>query len=307
MKNKYLLCLKLMAFILLLCSIVLSFSSCFFFSRENPYPYKGEYKELYTTAIYSIPNAEGYMHHGEGAYNSDIYIWEQDEYGRTLFAYCEDYGNQIFSLLICQGYDVSSVYFYPEVNYLLTFEDSEYLYESIDVESHLKSKTEDFYSENKVKLKSDNDWGKPIEKSKCVSYEITDHKVLDKKAFEFKSWQCNDVLNEYSKTLNLPNPSEVPHRTNKILQIDTEGRVLHEIHGVHQHYDNPDWSREDEYTYYDIVLWVITDAEGNYNKDTGILVIYSDANGANTDNVYNSVDIAEFKKANGWIYAYCTE
>ena len=66
------------------------------FNLENPYPYNGEYKELYTAAIYSIPDAKGYMHHGEGAYNSAIYVWEQDDYGRTLFSYCEDYSDQIF-------------------------------------------------------------------------------------------------------------------------------------------------------------------------------------------------------------------
>ena len=57
---------------LVLCSIILftcslGLSGCVF-NRENPFPYRGEYKELYTTAIYSIPDAEGYMYHGEGAF-----------------------------------------------------------------------------------------------------------------------------------------------------------------------------------------------------------------------------------------------
>jgi hypothetical protein len=100
---------------LLFCSTILftcsfGLSGCIF-NRENPYPYQGEYKELYTTAIYSIPDAEGYMNHGEGAFNSDIYIWEKDDYGRTLFAYCEDFSNQIFGLVISQTYDEKNVYF----------------------------------------------------------------------------------------------------------------------------------------------------------------------------------------------------
>ena len=140
----------------LLCSIVfftssLGLSGCIF-HRENPHPYRGGYKELYTTAIYSIPDAEGYMDHGEGAYNSDIYVWEQDDYGRTLFSYCEDYGNQIFGLIIAQAYDESNVYFYPDINYKLTIIDSEYSYEGAD-EDHLKNRTEDFYLENKENLK----------------------------------------------------------------------------------------------------------------------------------------------------------
>ncbi len=63
---------------LLSCGIVLFAYSCglsgCIFNLENPYPYRGAYKELYTTAIYSIPDTEGYMHYGEGACSSDIYV-----------------------------------------------------------------------------------------------------------------------------------------------------------------------------------------------------------------------------------------
>lgn len=76
--------LALSALFLTVC-MTLFFGSC---SLPITYAYTGEYKDLYTAAIYSIPDAVGYMDHGEGAYNSDIYIWEQDEYGRVLFAYC---------------------------------------------------------------------------------------------------------------------------------------------------------------------------------------------------------------------------
>ena len=115
-------------------------SGCLF-GGENPYPYRGEYKELYTAAVYSIPDAEGYMHHGEGSFDSDIYIWEQDDYGRTLFSYCEDYSNQVFGLVLCQAYDETDVYFYPDANYVLTLIDSEQVYKVIE-EDYLKNKTE---------------------------------------------------------------------------------------------------------------------------------------------------------------------
>ena len=137
--------------ILLILICLFGLSSCSF-NRENPYPYRGEDKELYTAAIYSIPDAEGYMHHGEGAYNPDIYIWEQDDYGRKLFSYCEDYGNQIFALVISQASDETNVYFYPDINYALTFIDSEYSYEGA-TDDHLRNKTEEFYMESKDELK----------------------------------------------------------------------------------------------------------------------------------------------------------
>ena len=268
--------------------------------------YRGEHKELYTVAVYSIPDAVGYMHHGEGTYNSDIYIWEQDDYGRTLFSYCEDYGNQIFGLIVSQAYDETNVYFYPGVNYTLTLLDYEHLYESVQ-EDHLKNRTEDFYLENKENLKEANDWNKPLDKSKCVSYPITDHKNLGKKIYSLSSVECNKILNAYSETLNLPNPSKTPHRSNSILQVDAEGKILHEIYGVHQHHDNPNWSKTDEYTSYSIVLWVITDKDGNYDKENGVMVMYSEANNSDESFIYNANDILEFKNQNNWVNILCGE
>lgn len=276
------------------------------FNRENPYPYRGEYKELYTTAIYSIPDAEGYMHHGEGAYNSDIYIWEQDDYGRILFSYCEDYSNQIFALVISQAYDENNVYFYPDINYALTLIASEYLYEGAK-DDHLKNRTKDFYLENKEKLKQENDWNKPLDKTKCVSYSITDHKVLEKKKYSLNSDQCNEILNEYTKTLNLRNPSKTPHRYNSVLQMDTTGKILHHIYGVHQHHDNPNWNKTGKYTSYSISLWVITDKDGNYDKENGVMVMYSKANESDRSFIYSAEDILEFKRKNGWVDLYCVE
>ena len=125
--------------------------------------------------------------------------------------------------MISQAYDENNVYFYPDINYALTIIDSEYLYEGAK-DDHLKNRTEDFYLENKEKLKDENDWNKPLDKSKCVSYPITDHKVLGEKIHSLNSTQCNEILNEYSKTLNLSNPEKYPHRYNSILQVDAEGK-----------------------------------------------------------------------------------
>ena len=256
-------------------------------NKENPYPYNGSYRELYTTAIYSIPNAVGYMNHGEGAYNSDIYIWEQDDYGRTLFSYCEDYGNKVFALVIMQSYDDTNAYFYPDINYRLTYIDSEYYYEGVD-EDYLMNKTKDFYLENKNQLKSINDWNQPLDKSKCVSHLITDHKVLDININKLDKNECNEILNEYTKTLNLDDSSNRPHRYNTVLQVDAEGKILHEIHGICQDY----W----------IFLWVITDKEGNYDKENGVIVMYSKGYESRISFIYDASTILEFKNKNGWKY-----
>ena len=155
--------------------------------------------------------------------------------------------------------------------------------------------------ESKDELKEKNDWNKPIDKSKCVFYTITDHKILGENIYSLNEVQCNEILNDYTKTLNLPNPEKSPHRYNNVLQIDADGKVLHEIYGVHRRYDNPDWENKNaEYTWYDIVLWVITDNNGNYDKENGVMVMYSKANESDHSFVYNADDILEFKNKNGW-------
>lgn len=297
---------KLISVFLLLISLF-GLSGCFL-NKENPWPYRGEHKELYTTAIYNIPNSVGCMHHGEGAYDADIYIWEQDDYGRILYSYCEDYSNRVFALLINQAYDDTSTFFYPDKNYALTYIDSECCYEGVE-KNHLKNKTYDFYLSVREKLKNDNDWNKPIDLKKCVSYSITNHKVIEKDTLQLNKDQCNEILNEYTKTLNFINPSSNPYRYNTILQVDSEGKILHQVIGNHAYYDKLEWNKWDpyakEYTYYDIVIWVITDLDGNYDKDKGILVMYSKENVSNYTFIYETSVIEKFKLINGWTYQYC--
>ena len=276
---------------------LLGLSGCLF-HRENPYPYWGEHKELYTAAIYSIPDAEGYMHHGEGAYPPDIHIWEQDDYGRTLFSYCEDYGNQIFALVLCQGFDETHVYFYPDANYVLTLIKSDSVY-PVTEGDYLKSKTEALYLEQGDRLKDENHWNQPLDRSKCVSYPITDHKVPGDGIYSLSEDQCDEILLAYTETLNLKNTENSPHRYNKILQVDAQGKILHEIRGVHQYYDN---RVSGKYTWFEITHWVITDQNGNYDKENGVRVMFSKANIRNSAFVYDAKDILEFKEKNNWVY-----
>lgn len=299
---------------ILLCGIVLltcsfGLSGCTM-NRENPYPYRGDCKELYTAAIYSIPAAEGYMVHDEGAFSSEIYVWEQDDYGRTLFAYCEDVYQNIFGLVIAQAYDEANVYVYPDINYVLTFTDPVTVPEE-ERDNSLKIRTEAFYSEAKDALKEKNDWNQPLDTSKCVSYSITDHKVWGDNVYSLHEDQCNEILNGYTETLNFVNPDDTPYRHSRVLQVDSEGRVLHEIEGSHTHYDRLEWNKWDPYakdfTYYDMILWVITDKDGNYDAEKGILVMYSQANESDNRYVYDAEDVLAFKKQNNWTNAYCGE
>lgn len=285
-------------FILLITILMFGLTGCL------PYDvsYKGQYKELYTTAIYSIPNAVGFMDHGEGTYDADIYIWEQDDYGRTLFAYCDDYSNQIFALVVSQCNDENNVYFYPDVNYALTMIESKYKYEAVD-DNHLKDRTKEFYEENKDDLKEKNDWNKPLDLKKCISFKITNQKILGENIFSFNENQCNDILNEYTKTLNLVHVEKKPYRGTGVLQVDSEGKILHEIHGIHRNFNKK--NDDSAYDFYSITIWVITDKYGNYSKETGIKVMYSKADEIDNTFIYSSSDILEFKSINGWTYSFC--
>ena len=49
----------------------------------------------------------------------------------------------------------------------------------------------------------------------------------------------------------------------------------------------------------------ITDLDGNYDKDKGILVMYSKENVSNYTFIYETSVIEKFKLINGWIYQYC--
>ena len=92
--------------------------------------------------------------------------------------------------------------------------------------------------------------------------------------------------------------------------MDSEGKILHEIYGDHSYYDKLEWNKWDpyakEYTWYDIILWVITDKDGNYDKEYGMLVMYSKANG-DCNFIYSASDILEFKNRNGWTNSYCND
>ena len=282
---------KLIAFFLA-ASIFFCSSGCLF-NSDNPYPYSGKHKELYTTAIYSIPDAEGYMHHGEGAFTSDIHIWEQDEYGRTLFSYCEDYADRIFALVICQAFDEENVYFYPDTNYVLTVMDSDLSYHISDAD-YLKTRTEAFYLENREQLKQENDWNTPLDQSKCVSYPITDHKTFETDALPLSAEQCNEILTAYSEKMQIRSTEKSPYRYSSILQVDAEGKILHQIRGVHRNY-----YKSSSLT---IVLWVITDQDGNYDKENGILAMYCRVDSSGVSFVYDPEEILAFKNRNGWKY-----
>lgn len=150
--------------------------------------YRGEFPELHIIAVESVIGA------GNNEMNRVLVI-EEDNFGRKLFAfmgYSQTELNMdnpsIIAILISQKDDGKYTYFYDTVNYLATTIDSEYL--DFDVE-----KVNTYFSNNDIeKLKSINDWNKPIDESELFRVEITRKKVCNVKAQDIRKHQ--DLFSE---------------------------------------------------------------------------------------------------------------
>ena len=119
---------------------------------QSSVDYHGDYPELYSIAINSIPGSTGYVL-GEKKLDSEITIKEEDQYGRILFLYYEQNGISTYSMVICQKFDGEHSYFYPDYNFISAPDDS-FSMEEIDA------------------LKEINDWGIEASIDKCNVVEI---------------------------------------------------------------------------------------------------------------------------------------
>ena len=104
------------------CGYILTIGLCFAFAfliMSTPFTYKGEYKDLYTTAVCNVFGVYGYTPATEIFISPYIEIIEKDDYGRTLFFYQEtasdSQGLDPFyygAILIMQKSDNEKAYYY---------------------------------------------------------------------------------------------------------------------------------------------------------------------------------------------------
>ena len=136
---------------------------------NGTYSYKGEHKDLYTTAVSNIFGVQGFSHNGETFYEPVVDIIEKDEYGRTLFLYQElTYKNEpgyFGGLVIMQKSDDSYAYFV------------ENCYLPIYTPSITKLDYQTLFTQEQIsELKSLNDWSKDINTSKLLTSSLTSKK-----------------------------------------------------------------------------------------------------------------------------------
>ncbi len=164
--------------IIILCSVLgvvgLSIFAFVYYLNHDDYKYAGEYPDLYSIALDSIPDARGFIP-GEKPFQPLVMLIEEDEYGRKMFCYLELGGpNAEIYLLIGQKSDGDYAYYYPHVDYAVAHV-SEY-----DSRLHLYGDNPyaddpllDFSDEQIDELKQANDWGQEINMEKCKEIKIS--------------------------------------------------------------------------------------------------------------------------------------
>lgn len=156
--------------IFVLIFISLTMTACW--GRANM-TYLGDYPDLYSVAINSVEGLRGYIH-SEIGHPSVVELIETDNYGRSLFVYCEEDSRDqsIVYLMISQGRTIKGATFYFGVNYIF---DNLSENNVVHIFGHKRSSYLEYplndFSESEIEeLKLNNDWNKPLnyEKYKTV-------------------------------------------------------------------------------------------------------------------------------------------
>lgn len=200
--------------LLLICIVLLS--SC---DPVQIFYYTGEYKDLESAALASIP--------GLFEENDKIVFLETDDYGRILYGWFPATTwswspKGCCALLIVQKADKENVWFYSEQNYELLFIDQE-LRNTIDETGITKELCYNLFSEQTIEnLKEKNDWGNAFDSSRDIcKVKIELHKkvfykpsktVLD--YFEERKINDNRVYHFFREDVN----------GNQLVSIDVRDR-----------------------------------------------------------------------------------
>ena len=148
----------------------------FFWGLSRPFGgYTGEYPELYTVAVSSIPGARGYIP-SEVLHQPAISLIEEDSQGRQMFCYCESVGDDaVIYLFVCHFTDDENAYYYGDA----------YTYAAINGNPHSRIHLRgekypaqieypmlDFIDIQVGMLKEANDWDTELNLEKCTKAKI---------------------------------------------------------------------------------------------------------------------------------------
>ena len=160
----------------LMCFLVF-LSSMLLFSCKRAVKYYGEYDDLYTVACNSIITI-GFFENDQVSSGADIFIVEEDNYGRKMFVYADN--DSFYSrgtkkrmfVLISQYLENQFVYYYPNYNFVAYKGEIDRYSLDWEIVENYFNKIPEIDIQN---LKRWNDWNKPIDSKKCIKSLIKNH------------------------------------------------------------------------------------------------------------------------------------
>ncbi|MBE6635459.1 MAG: hypothetical protein E7617_04590 [Ruminococcaceae bacterium] len=235
--------------------------------------YMGEHPELCSIAWSNIPTLRGYISNGEALYDADVSVLDTDVFGRVLFGYSEsNYNDREYYVLIMQYTESEKAYYYPDD-----------CFAAIRLESH--GSKPDINHDRITNLKKRNDWGIPIDESKCEATDIVRKKPDGKLS-------PNDILfegivSEYIENSEIyihPKNGSLVHRFS-FVSADAYGR---EIYTVYTNYT--EYTDKTE-TMYSCIFLVVLNPDESYDPEGVILM---------EDPTDPAEDMRAVRALNGW-------
>jgi hypothetical protein len=172
---------KIMSICLVLISLLLS--AC-----HDTHLYRGEFPDLHIIAVESVI----------GSINDEmnrVVVIDEDDYGRKLFAFSgyspmghNDNSTSVIAILVSQRTDEKYSYYYDSLNFYSKTIDSEF------IDLSLQEVNDYFSQEDLEKLKTANDWDKPIDEGKLFRVKITRKKLCDIEAKDVRKY--SDLFSE---------------------------------------------------------------------------------------------------------------
>ncbi len=262
------------AFLKKISMIVLAFSlliSCLFFTGCYS-SYEGEHPDLCSVAWVNIPTLSGYISNGEVVRDPDVSILETDSYGRVLFFYSEDEGGRRGYALVMQRSDGANAYYYPDDCYVpVTLASSE--------------ERPDQNANELVALKALNDWGLPINETKCKKTEIVRERLEGKLDLDEEFFDKIAIVYLGNAGLQIQPKSYLFARYFRYVTSDDYGRELYYFLA-----DFNKYTHKSE-TQYSFGFLVIVNPDKSYDMST--VVLLEDENDPRED-------MKRIKEQTGW-------
>ena len=261
--------------------------------------YRGDHKGAYSLFCAQVPDIIGARPQGPWLVDPQILLWENDEYGRSLYIYFEK-SDELLSVGIVQKEEGGRVYFYPEKSTISArIPDDHY-----DIDNHAYTElglSQLMYSLFTVfeinEFKSNNGWGLPIDESKLDSAEIESPMIAarwehrkDSVNLSQLQWEEQIISIAHQNGHVFDEKEDFYFSHVSYMATDDYGRRLYYVEGYY--YEYPDDDSHIWYIKNDLEMIAILNPDGTFDRDIFMIELEDKAN-------YQE-KICELKIANNW-------